>query len=114
MWFRCNAQPEGGKIPECWFAYEERVGPNDMGRCNAQLWIDEEDCLQFREEITIPVEVVWMGTDNGPVLARIPEPKYHECKPLPFPREEDLQDGGCFDYGSEVVHGPTVWHEDVD
>ena len=73
-WFRCNAKPEGGKSPECWWSWEDGEPFEDTGRCNAGTWIDDGDCMTLREEIVVPVDVIW-AMDDGPVLAQKKEGK---------------------------------------
>ncbi|WP_276958998.1 hypothetical protein [Ferrimicrobium acidiphilum] len=73
-WFRCNAKPEGGKSPECWWSWEDGEPFEDTGRGNAGTWIDDGDCMTLREEIVVPVDVIWT-MDDGPVLAQKKEGK---------------------------------------
>ena len=82
--------------------------------CNGDIWITPDRlplcdrCGQarepFREEIErLRAEVERLENE----LAR-----FHPCKPLKFPDEEDITDGGCYDYTSEEVHGRAVWHKE--
>lgn len=116
MHFHCNAKPENGNSPECWFSYEyddegKEVSREDQGECNAGIWISE---LGFGTDskIHIPVDLEWHGED-GLILTWLGEvagDRFEHCRPKWLQEAPDVSTGQCFIAEGRVVHNRVAYH----
>lgn len=114
--FRCNAKPENGNSPPCWWSYEydedgNEISSEDLGECNAAIWYGE-DGFAPDAEICIPVGFYW-GGENGPILTQVDEvagSSFEPCHPLRLSESPDVTTKGCFIADGRIVDKRVPYH----
>ncbi|MDA8080665.1 MAG: SLOG family protein [Actinomycetota bacterium] len=114
--FHCNAKPQNGTSPPCWYSYEcdeagNEISREDLGECNARLWIDEQE-IETEGVVRIPVEVAW--GPEGPVLELADgiedSERFEPCDPVWLEAVPDTPVQYCFVAEGRIIHNRGCHH----